>query len=181
MENPNTLTDQQIDNWFNNSEWLESWPIKPHSSINKRRLAKAIYNHPKRWLKAFQFLNKTDLTTLEEGKIKIEGQNVFYAVAQYTTKNREDAEFEAHKSYIDIQYVIKGEELIGVCQAEELPVSKPYNSQKDIVFYNHKGGDFHKADPSDFFIFFPEEAHCPAVKLSANSEVKKLVVKIKIN
>jgi beta-galactosidase beta subunit len=37
----------------------------------------------------------------------------------------------------------------------------------------------YKANPSNFFIFFPVDAHRPGLKDVANSPVRKVVIKVK--
>ena len=61
-----------------------------------------------RYAKAVDFLLNTDLAALEVGKHEIDGKNVYANVVEYTTVFWEEAKFEAHEHYTDIQYVIKG-------------------------------------------------------------------------
>jgi beta-galactosidase beta subunit len=37
----------------------------------------------------------------------------------------------------------------------------------------------YEATPSNFFIFFPDDAHRPGLKNGVNSKVKKIVIKLK--
>jgi YhcH/YjgK/YiaL family protein len=76
-------------------------------------------------------------------------------VAEYYGKQKPDALYESHKKYIDIQYVIKGEELIGLTTLDKVAVRDPYSEEKDIAFYDFDGGDYLKATPKNFFLFFP--------------------------
>jgi len=181
MENPEKWTESQLNNWFEKQTWLQGWAVQPDSTINKRQLAQAIYKHPERWEKTFRFLSQTNLNSLENGKYELMGDTVFYTISAYKTKNREDALFESHKKYIDIQYVFQGEEYIGIHPAGGLEATAPFNAAKDILFYQFDGGIYPKATPESFFIFFPEDAHRPGVKVSENSEVKKLVVKVGVD
>ncbi|MFA5820146.1 MAG: YhcH/YjgK/YiaL family protein, partial [Bacteroidales bacterium] len=38
-----------------------------------------------------------------------------------------------------------------------------------------------KATPDKFFIFFPSDAHRPGLKVGENSQVRKVVVKVKVD
>ena len=63
-----------------------------------------------RYAKAVDFLKNTDLEALEPGKYEIDGKNVYANVTAYTTIPWEEAKYEAHEHYTDIQYVIEGSE-----------------------------------------------------------------------
>jgi YhcH/YjgK/YiaL family protein len=91
------------------------------------------------------------------------------------------AKFEAHRKYIDIQYVISGKEIMNVAPLKtQKEVLVPYDAEKDIEFLTvSKIADF-KASPSCFFIFFPDDAHRPGLKDGVNSPVRKLVIKLKV-
>ncbi len=103
-------------------------------------------------------------------------------VESYTTKNITEAKFEAHKNYIDIQLLLSGNEKIFVTSAQGLPVSVPYNLEKDIAFYSEpvEGKNFVTLDGSNFVMLFPHEAHAPQVCAGENSIVLKAVAKIKM-
>jgi len=101
-------------------------------------------------------------------------------VAQYYGKQKADAFYESHKKYIDIQYVIEGEELIGLTTLDKVTVKDAYSEKKDIAFYNSDSGDCIKATPEKFFLFFPEDVHRPSITTGDSILVKKIVVKILI-
>lgn len=63
--------------------------------------------------KALDYLTGTELETVEAGRVEIDGERVFALFQSYETKPENDRP-EAHRKYIDIQYLIEGEELIGV-------------------------------------------------------------------
>ena len=69
--------------------------------------------------KAFTFITDPELMLLDNGKYEIDGDNVYALVSEYKTKNEIDGKFEAHKKYIDIQFVAKGTELIGYAPFKE--------------------------------------------------------------
>jgi YhcH/YjgK/YiaL family protein len=89
--------------------------------------------------------------------------------------------FEAHKKYADIQVLISGEEKIGVLPLDATTVTVPYDEEKDIMFLTAEGENYRDAMPGKFFLFFPEDAHRPTVKKTENSQVRKIVVKVRIN
>lgn len=103
-------------------------------------------------------------------------------VSEYTTKEVNENGYEAHKEYIDIQYLIKGSEKICCLPLEYLKETKAYKAEIDAAFYEE--GDL---NPQELFIgngyfaiFFPQDAHMPCLKNGLSTVVKKVVVKVKI-
>ena len=98
------------------------------------------------------------------------------------TKNEEDAKFEAHRKYIDIQHVIIGAEQMSITPlADKLDEVTPYDPAKDVEFMTVKGTLSFEATPDKFFIFFPSDIHRPSVKIGENKMVRKVVVKVRID
>ena len=64
-----------------------------------------------RFAQAFKFLRTVD-GTQAPGRHEIDGDRVFALVQKYATKPVESALFEAHRKYIDVQYVHRGRETI---------------------------------------------------------------------
>jgi YhcH/YjgK/YiaL family protein len=69
---------------------------------------------------------------------------------------------------------------MGITTLDKVEVDEPYDSEKDLAFYKYEGGDYVKATPENFMIFFPEDVHRPSIKVDENVPVKKGVVKILI-
>ncbi len=115
------------------------------------------------------------------GKYNI-GVSNYANVESYITKNIDDAKFESHKNYIDIQILLSGKERIYVGSVNDMTISVPYSLEKDIMFYDEavEPYDYITLGDSNFVMLFPHEAHAPQVAVSNPSEVKKVVVKIKI-
>ena len=102
----------------------------------------------------------------------------------YDTKTPEKGVFESHEKYIDIQIILSGTERIDFINTSELSVDIPYNEEKDIIFYKRENLDAGRVvlRQRQFAIFYPYEAHMPQLNAgSIQQEVKKAVVKIKIN
>ena len=106
----------------------------------------------------------------------------FVNVETYTTKLLEDAKFESHNRYIDIQLLLNGEERIYITSRDELDEISQYNVERDITFYKNdiKNADYVTLDCSNFVLIYPYEAHAPQVALNNTKMVKKAVVKIRI-
>jgi YhcH/YjgK/YiaL family protein len=179
---PATWSSTKTDKWFEKGDWLNGWQVKPDQSINRKAFAVSYFKNKERWDKAFNFLKSNDLSGLELKRYDIDGNNLYAPVSEYLTKNEEDARYEAHQKYIDIQYVVSGKELIGVApMSQKKDVLEPYDGTKDIEFLTVTGGENRPAMPDRFFIFFPEDAHRPGLKDIENSPVRKIVVKVKVD
>lgn len=179
---PSTWSIKKIDKWFKENSWSSGWTITPDSSINKREFAVSYFKNKERWGKAFNFLKNTDLMKLEVKRHDIDGDNLFATVSEYISKNEETTQFEAHRKYIDIQYVVSGKEVMNIAPLTSIKeVITRYDASKDIEFVTVKKVVNYKATPSNFFIFFPVDAHRPGLKDGANSPVRKVVIKVKID
>lgn len=128
--------------------------------------------------KAFTFLSGKNLLTLPIGKYKIGRKGTFALVQEYSTKEESEGFIECHRKYIDIQYLAKGVEKIGICAISACKPLIPYDPEKD--FQKLKGKvDFITLEPNVFTVFFPEDGHMPAIKHGNKSEkVRKIVVKV---
>lgn len=177
---PSQWSSKQIDSWFEKGEWLNGWQVKPDPSIDRKAFAVSYFKNRERWDKAFVFLKENDLSKLEIRRYDIVGDNVFATSSEYLSKNEEDVRYEAHRKYIDIQYVINGKELIGHTSMNmKKDILVPYDETKDVEFMTVMQGTASLATPANFFIFFPEDIHRPSMKDGESSQVKKVVVKIK--
>ena len=133
-----------------------------------------------RYAKAIDFLKSHDLATLEDGKYEIDGKDVYANVTAYTTIPWEEAKYEAHEHYTDIQYVIEGSEVMTYAPAHEMTVKTPYNPDKDVVFFeNTTDGLQVVVKAGQYLIFNPWDAHKPKSANGAPAPIKKVIVKIK--
>ncbi len=179
---PAGWSSKETDKWFEKGEWLNGWTAKPDGSINRKAFAVSYFKHRERWDKAFAFMKENDLTKLELRRYDIDGDNAYALVSEYLTKNEEDARYEAHRNYIDVQYVVSGSEFIGITPiAMKKEILEAYDPAKDIEFLTVTQGVNFKAIPDRFFIFFAEDIHRPGQKEAENLPVRKVVLKIKIN
>lgn len=131
-----------------------------------------------RFSKALEYLQNTNLKEIENGKYKIENDEIFAIVQEYMTKDKNECKLEGHKNYIDIQYIISGEELIGISTLENQE-KVTVNKEDDYTFYEGESY-FIKLKEGMFAIFFPDDLHMPSIKVEATKSVKKIVIKVKI-
>jgi biofilm protein TabA len=163
------------DHPLKSEKWLASYEdlneFEEHYSNNKET-----------WDKAFKWLKKADLRDIPTGKCEIDGDRVFALVSEYRPKDINDTRFEAHKEYIDIQYVIKGIETIGVASLSKGIAITAFDVEKDVGFFEIPEIEckYYKAEPGQYFIFFPGDAHRPGIKAEESEGVKKVVVKVRV-
>lgn len=129
----------------------------------------------------FTFLERPDLTALPLGRHDIEGDSVYVLLQKSMTRPPAEGRFESHQRYIDIQFLITGEEVIGLAPVENLEVTAPYNEAKDITFYAvAKGFEAVSLAPGQFAVFFPADGHMPLCAAGQPMEIHKAVVKVKL-
>jgi len=129
--------------------------------------------------KSFAYLKETDFSKIELGKYEIDGDNIFALVNEYNTKDESEGKLEAHKKYIDVQFVAKGSELMGYAPLGNKKIIDEYNEQNDITFFSGEKS-FIQVDEGMFAIFFPTDVHLPGIKVNEKSFVKKVVIKVKV-
>jgi biofilm protein TabA len=174
----NEWTEKKANKWVKKKEYLNGLKAIPHKAINKKAFAKQYHLNKLFWDKAFAFLKDSNLLTLKNGRHNIDGDNVYAIVSEAPSKDYIKTAFESHKNYIDLQYVITGEENMGRTPVENLKIDKAYNERADIAYYTGDGTIFTVLQNS-FLLFFPGEAHRPNITPGGNKVVKKVVIKIK--
>ena len=148
--------------WYKQQTWLSGLKLKPHASIDAVEFTRQYHLHNPFWDSAFAFLRTHDLGKLPKGKYPIMGDDVFASVTEDSTKDFAKTSWESHRKYADIQYVIRGEEQIGVCPVSKATLTQAYDEQHDVAHYAAKGS-LYRARHGTFFIFFPSDAHRPNI------------------
>ncbi|HEY5504695.1 MAG TPA: YhcH/YjgK/YiaL family protein, partial [Sedimentisphaerales bacterium] len=85
--------------------------------------------------KAFEILRDKSLAKKEDGKYAVDGEKIYYTIQHYTTKPLNEGYLEAHRKYIDIQFLLTGVEILGYAPLKGLTTAEVYNPQKDIAFF----------------------------------------------
>jgi YhcH/YjgK/YiaL family protein len=127
---------------------------------------------------AFNYIQLTDLMTLDAGRYELEGQSLYVIVQEYNSKPKDQGRWEAHRRYVDLQYIIRGTEQIGYAHLGRLSPGE-YDAAKDFLPLSGQG-DFLTLHAGDFMLLMPEDAHMPGVAVVGPGPVKKAVVKIGI-
>ena len=102
-------------------------------------------------------------------------------VSEYETKPQNQNGYEAHKEYIDIQYLLAGEERVACLPIEWLTETKPYSQENDCALYSavtsHQPS-YLTLLPGYFAILYPQDGHMPQLSVKAPTKVKKVVIKV---
>lgn len=127
---------------------------------------------------AFAFLRRADLKEMPVGRYEIDGDKVYALVQRQPGRKPEAGKLEAHKKYIDVQVVLAGVDTMGwrstpTCQA----VAMPYSEDKDAMLFADAPTAWTAVGPSEFAIFFPEDAHLPMI---SDGELHKVVLKVQV-
>lgn len=126
---------------------------------------------------------KRDLSAMPDGRIDIDGNDLYASLATYETKSVENSLFESHDKYVDIQILLAGEELCAVAPfSDSLSVKIPYDEDKDIRFLDSPDSfAMLPLQPMSFAVFFHDDAHMPALSVDAPTTVRKCVIKIRVS
>ena len=130
---------------------------------------------------AFTFLEQVR-PDIAIGRHEIAGDDVFALVQRYQTRPVEGMQLEAHRRYIDVQYLVAGREAIHWAPLGALAQAiQEYDPVKDAGLYALSAA----AVPvplrvGQFMVLFPDDAHAPCCRLDAPSEVVKVVVKVAV-
>lgn len=126
---------------------------------------------------AFGFLDQPGLRELPDGKYEIAGKRVYAIVERRNGRKVEEGELEGHRKYLDIQYVISGDESMGWSPREGLVNSKDYDADRDLEFFKGTPEGIVRVPPGSFTVFLPTDAHLPLI---GNGPIHKVVVKVAV-
>ena len=123
-----------------------------------------------------EYLRDTDFSKLEMGKYEIKGDEVFAILQSYDTKEEVDCKLEAHKKYVDIQYMVSGNEIMGVVPFANQKITKDL-PDNDVTFFEGVGEHILVKEGS-FTVFFQRDVHAPGIKVKTSEKIIKVVVKV---
>lgn len=148
---------------------------------NSLKYTKIYYNLSKNLKTALEFLENNNLKNFQNGKYEIQGEDIYVNIQDYQTKPQNQGKWEAHRKYIDIQFLIEGSEKIGVGEIQNYSTVETYDEDKDVEFLSTNiKTEFETLNKNDFIILYPQDVHMPQICCDVPSYVKKAVVKVKI-
>lgn len=111
--------------------------------------------------KIADFIENQNFLKLPNGKIEIDGENLFANVSRYSPKPVEEKDFETHDDYADVHLLVRG--------VEKMQTMDENGKISEII-----------AKENDFAVFFVGEAHKPGCLYQNLTEpILKIVFKTK--
>ena len=102
-------------------------------------------------------------------------------VSEYETKAVNENGYEAHRKFLDIQYLLNGTEKNCCLPIEKLKETKTYCEEKDAAFYDAEVTAQELVLGDGYFvIYWPQDGHMPCLSAVEIEKVKKVVVKIEL-
>ncbi|MBP2002168.1 YhcH/YjgK/YiaL family protein [Paenibacillus shirakamiensis] len=116
----------------------------------------------------------------EVGRTDIQGDDIYVSIMEIDAKSLDEQVAEKHESYIDVHYLIEGEEILGwaplVADMEPL---QPYDAEGEYALYTPaKNEVLLTLHPGMFAVFFPHDLHRPS--MGESGKIKKAVIKIHV-
>ena len=135
---------------------------------------------PAALVRGLEYLRDTDFSKLEPGRYEIDGTAIFALVQEYRPAPKEEKKPEAHRKYLDIQYVFQGSEII--CYGLENRMNEVLEdllAEKDLLFFKSVQNEMDLILIEGMYvILFPQDIHRPGCRYGDGGQVKKVVVKI---
>jgi biofilm protein TabA len=136
------------------------------------------YNQHPRFKMGFEFLKNLTEKSFDQTRVDLDGDNCFVLLYRGDGRGSEQITLEAHRNYIDIQYVFDGSDLIGYRDLSECEkIKQAYDAEKDFIFFNDAPSCNIDVQKKYFTLFFPNDAHAPQI---GTAFMLKAVVKVKI-
>ena len=131
-------------------------------------------------MRGLELLRDTDFSQWEVGRHDIDGDKLFVSVQRYDSKVENNTP-EAHKKYIDIQYLVSGQELMGVAPLEEMTEEVEARPDGDIWFYHGPVSNI-LLGGKRFVALWPQDAHAPCIAVDGKPmPCLKCVVKVQVD
>lgn len=137
----------------------------------------AIFSLTPRLRRAIDYLRATDVSALSEGRHDIDGDRLFALVHRYRTRPPADCRWEAHRKYVDVQYVVAGVERMGILSIAHAREQEAYDETRDVAFFE-PGTDYVTVAAGMYAIFSPDDVHSPSVAAGEPGAVTKIVLKV---
>jgi biofilm protein TabA len=128
--------------------------------------------------KAHAYLSSLDQTT-SEGRFLIDGDRIIAIIDRSEQVGKQKAVLEAHRHYIDIQYVLSGTDVIGwkdlsTCQH----IHTPHDEKSDKMFFKDAPSNWFSVEKGSCAVFFPHDAHAP---FAGTGQLKKVILKVAVD
>lgn len=145
-------------------------------SIKNLQEYSALEEHIK---KCITYASENDLLSFEKGRYEIDGDYLFVNIVEYTTTQAESCFWEAHKKYLDIHLMLRGQEQIDLNFIQNMSV-KEYVEDSDFLSMDGEKNSSVVLKAGDYLICYPGDGHRTAVAVKDIETIKKAIFKIRI-
>ena len=129
-------------------------------------------------MRGLELLRDTDFSKLPDGRYEVDGERLFYSLQSYTNKPANDTP-EAHRRYIDIQFLISGREWMDVAPLEDMTEVVESRPEGDIWLHRGPASGRMLLAGDRFAVLWPGDAHAPGIAVNGQPEpCRKCVVKV---
>ncbi len=133
-----------------------------------------------KFLILLDYIKSADLSSFSKGKFEIDGDDLFGIGLEYTTKPIGECLWEAHRRYIDIHYILEGQELIHISDISGMKVSKIYDAENDYELFEGEKEHSINLKQGMLLVLSPNEVHKTSIILEGVCYLKKIVFKLKL-
>ena len=127
---------------------------------------------------ALEYVMRHDLEKMEPGRHEVDGDRIFFNLAQYETKLPEEGFWEAHREYVDIHIMLKGKEKIFLNFVGRLQAGT-FEKEKDFLPLEGSESGYVLLQEGDFLICYPEDAHMTGIMTEKKEMIKKAIFKVR--
>lgn len=127
----------------------------------------------------FEYVRTHDLLHAPLGRIDIDGDRLFINNAEPECVRAENQVLEVHRDYIDVHFLLAGEETIGwKALADVTNAVKAYDAAADCALYDERPAGYVTLRPGQFMIVWPEDPHAPII---GSGRIRKAIAKVRVN
>ncbi|NEZ47460.1 DUF386 domain-containing protein [Clostridium niameyense] len=131
--------------------------------------------------KALEYLKNKDFSKDEKGVHQVDGDDLYYVVVEYNTKEKENGFWESHKKYIDIHYMISGQEKLLYSNFNHVEIEKDYDEKVDAYILKGKSEGESILKEGFFMLYFPEDVHMTGIRVNSSEPIRKIIFKVAID
>ena len=129
---------------------------------------------------AISYLQSTDFNTIPTGEVKVQGEDIRAIIIEdeLVAKEVSTAGFECHNTYIDIQYIVNGQETVGwKPRSTCISPKDSYSEERDVLFFADEPDMYFQLASGQFGIYFPGDVHAPMI---GAGKIRKVVMKVRV-
>lgn len=132
---------------------------------------------------ALRHLQETDFEALPAGNYELQGKDIYVQVIDMPTRPWSAGRPEVHRQYIDVQFLCRGRENIGVAiDTGRNTVADDFLAERDLLFYAGVENESTLCMlPGSFAIFFPSDVHRPGCQVDEPAPIRKVVIKVRLS